>query len=219
MSGRDERGGKTLVDYRARGLAGRIGCGRSPAIIVVDLILGFTRTTSPLGSELDGVVAATRKLLAAGRAAAVPIVFTTTAYAPDLADAGLFPRKVPSLAILRQGSDWVAVDERLGRRPEETLIEKKYASAFFGTALASQLVARGVDTVLVCGATTSGCVRATVVDALQHGFRPIVPEACVGDRSVDAHRANLTDIEGKYGDVVSLDEACGYLVDGWGSHA
>ena len=103
------------------------------------------------------------------------------------------------------------IDPRLGRQPEETVVDKKYASAFFGTALASTLRALEVDTVLVAGCTTSGCVRASVVDALQHGFRPIVPHACVGDRAEEPHRANLLDIHGKYGDVVELREALEYL--------
>ncbi len=196
---------RTLDAYRQRGLAGRIGFGRKPAVVVVDLILGFTDPGSPLGTDLDEVVASVRRLLMSARQSKVPIIFTTTAYEKGLRDAGLFPRKVPSLAVLEAGSFRVDVDSRLGRQVSETLIVKKYASAFFGTALASELVALGIDTVVVAGATTSGCVRATVVDALQHGFRPIVPRCCVGDRSWDAHEANLVDIEGKYGDVVDLD--------------
>lgn len=195
-----------LVEYAAKGLAGKIGFGRRPAVLVVDLILGFTRPASPLGSELEAEVEATRRLLDVARSVDIPVFFTTTAYASNLRDAGLFVRKVPSLAVLKQGSEEVELDPRLERRPQETLIEKKYASAFFGTALASELTALGVDTVVVCGATTSGCIRATVVDALQHGFRPIVPAECVGDRSSEAHRANLTDIQGKYGDVLDLDD-------------
>lgn len=202
---------QVLDAYRSRGLAARMGFGRSPALLVVDLILGFTDPVSPLGSDLGEEVAATRRLLDAARAAPIPVIFTTTAYGDGLRDAGIFPLKVPSLATLEQGSPAVELDPRLGRLPTETLIEKKYASAFFGTALAPELTAQGVDTLIVCGATTSGCVRATVVDALQHGFRPIVPEACVGDRSQTAHVANLTDIQGKYGDVVSLQEVIAYI--------
>lgn len=198
---------QVLETYRRRGLAGGMGFGRRPAVVVVDLILGFTDPASPLGSDLDSVVAATARLLEAARAHRRPVLFTTTAYGPSMADAGLFPRKVPSLETLQQGSPWVELDPRLGRLPSETLIEKKYASAFFATALAPELTARRVDTVLICGATTSGCIRATAVDALQHGFRPIVPEPCVGDRSEEPHRANLRDIEGKYGDVVGLEVA------------
>ncbi len=211
MSIARETGEAVIAGYQEKGLAGQMGWGRRPAILVVDLILGFTQTTSPLGAALDTEVLATRELLDAGRDASVPVFFTTTVYRDDMRDAGLFPRKVPALDVLRYGRAEVTLDPRLGRRPDEVLIEKKYASAFFATALASLLTAEGIDTLLLCGATTSGCVRASVVDALQHGFRPIVPRSCVGDRSPAAHEANLIDIQGKYGDVVSLEEARIYL--------
>lgn len=188
-----------------------MGFGRRPAVVVVDLIHGFTDPASPLGAELDAVVAATRRLLDVARGAGRPVTFTTTSYGPDCADAGVFIRKVPSLEILQRGSSWIEVDPRLGRRGEELVIDKKYASAFFGTALASTLRSLRVDTVLIAGATTSGCIRATVVDAMQHGFRPIVPEDCVGDRAEAPHRANLLDIDGKYGDVLPLDDVLAYL--------
>ncbi|MEJ2084084.1 MAG: isochorismatase family protein [Acidobacteriota bacterium] len=202
---------ETLAAYRDKGLAGKMGFGSSPAIVVVDFLLGFTRQDSPLGSDLDREIEASRRLLDAGRAAGIPILYSITAYSEGLQDGGTFVRKVPSLGVLLRGSELVQIDPRLDRRPEETTFEKKYASAFFGTSLASELTAHGVDTVIVCGATTSGCVRATVVDAMQHGFRPIVPEQCVGDRSAAAHRANLTDIEGKYGDVVDVEVVIDYL--------
>lgn len=196
---------EVLAEYAARGLAGEMGFGKRPALLVVDLILGFTRPSSPLGCDLEAEVGATRRLLDAARSVELPVFFTTTVYGESLRDAGLFVRKVPSLAVLVRGSEEVELDPRLGRQPRETLIEKKYASAFFGTTLATELATLAVDTLVICGATTSGCIRATVVDALQHGFRPIVPAECVGDRSLEAHRANLMDIQGKYGDVVGLE--------------
>ena len=196
-----------LADYRRKGLAAELGFGERPAVLVIDIILGFTDPESPLAADLEAQVKAIRRLLAAARSKSVPVFFTTTTYGPDCRDAGYFVRKVSSLATLRAGSRWVELDPRLERRPDETIVDKKYASAFFGTALASTLRALGVDTVLVAGCTTSGCVRASVVDALQHGFRPIVPHACVGDRAPEPHRANLLDIQAKYGDVVELDEA------------
>lgn len=202
-----------LTEYRQKGLAGELGFGREPAVLVIDLIIGFTDPSSPLGADLELQVAATRRLLDAARGQRVPVFFTTTTYGPDCRDAGHFLRKVPSLETLQQGSRWVEIDPRFERRPEETIVDKKYASAFFGTALASTLRALAADTVLVCGCTTSGCVRASVVDALQHGFRPIVPRQCVGDRAPGPHRANLLDIHGKYGDVVELDEVLAYLAD------
>ncbi len=200
-----------LAEYRQKGLAGELGFGREPAVLVVDFIVGFTDQASPLAADLESQVGATRALLDAARARRVPVFFTTTTYGPDCRDAGHFLRKVPSLETLQQGSRWVEIDPRFERRPEETIVDKKYASAFFGTALASTLRALEVDTVLVCGCTTSGCVRASVVDALQHGFRPIVPRQCVGDRAPEPHRANLLDIHGKYGDVVDLEEVLAYL--------
>ncbi len=206
---RDAR--EVLAGYRQKGLASEVGFGRKPAVLVVDLIVGFTDPASPLGSDLDDVVASTVRLLEAARKVDVPVFFTTTVYGPDCRDAGYFLRKVPSLKILQYGSKWVALDPRLGRREVETLVEKKYASAFFGTALASTLAALGVDTVLIAGATTSGCIRASAVDAIQHGFRPIVPRQCVGDRAPEPHRANLLDIHGKYGDVVEVEEVLEYL--------
>jgi nicotinamidase-related amidase len=139
------------------------------------------------------------------------VAFTTVLYDDPRAEAGAFLDKVPALARLARGSRWVEVDPRLGRRRLEPIYEKKYASAFFGTSLASWLVAQRVDTVVVAGFTTSGCVRASVVDALQHGFRPVVPVDCIGDRSAPQHQANLVDIEAKYGDVVPLADVVAAL--------
>jgi nicotinamidase-related amidase len=200
-----------LDDYRAKGLAGRVGFGRHPAVLVVDFIVGFTDLSSPLASELGAELGATSTLLDAARARAVPVLFTTTVYEPDFSDAGLFIRKVPSLKTLVRGSRWVELDPRLGRRPSEPILEKRYASAFFGTHLASTLTAAGVDTLVVAGCTTSGCIRATVVDALQHGFRAIVPRECVGDRATVQHDANLVDMDGKYGDVEPLESVLAHL--------
>lgn len=200
-----------LAQYRSQGFAAEVGCGRRPAVVVVDFIRAFTEVGSPLSSDLEAELAATGELLAGARAAAVPIVFTTTAYAPDMTDAGLFVAKVPSLRGLVEGTAAVELDPRLGRRAGETLLVKKYASAFFGTALAATLTALAVDTVFLAGCTTSGCIRATAVDALQSGFRAIVPRQCVGDRAAGPHRANLLDIHAKYGDVVELEEALAHL--------
>jgi nicotinamidase-related amidase len=128
-----------------------------------------------------------------------------------MSDAGVWFEKFPSLDNLREGNRDVELDGRLGRLPNERLVVKKYASAFFGTALASELIALGVDTLIVTGATTSGCVRATVVDALQNGFRAIVPEECVGDRAEAPHRSNLFDMGSKYADVMPVEEVLGKI--------
>jgi maleamate amidohydrolase len=181
------------------------GVGDRPAVVVVDLPRGFTDPACPLGTEMDDVVAATRGLLDAARTAAVPVIFTTVVY--DEANeraASVFLRKVPALGVLRPGSEWIEVDPRLARRDGEPVLAKAFASAFFGTPLAAMLA--GHDSLVVCGASTSGCVRATVVDALQHNLAPIVPRECVGDRWPAAHDASLFDIEAKYGDVMALDD-------------
>jgi nicotinamidase-related amidase len=173
--------------------------------VVVDLNLGFTDPSSPLACDLDDVLVSCRSLLDTGRAAGVPIFFTTIVYDEVLeAAAAVFLRKVPALKVLRPGTRWVEIDERLGRRADEPVIVKAHASAFFGVPFAALLAGR--DTLIVCGASTSGCVRATVVDAMQHGLAPIVPRECVGDRSPRAHEQALDDIGGRYGDVLGLRE-------------
>lgn len=188
------------------------GAGRRPCIVVVDFIVGFTDPATQLGADFAAEVEATRSLLDIAREKGVPVVFTTVAYEPHFQDGGHFVEKVPALKLLVQGSRWVEVDERLARQPaSEPLVEKKYASSFFGTPLASMLASQGVDTVIVTGCTTSGCVRATALDALQHGYRVVVPRECVGDRSETAHEANLYDIQTKYGDVVSVLHTRDYL--------
>ena len=192
------------------GFGGDLGFGARPAVVVVDLLEGFTDPASPLGADLDAVVGDTRRLLDAARDAGVPVIFTTVIY--DEANeraAAVFLRKVPALKVLRPGSRWVEVDARLGRRPDEPVLAKAFASAFFGTPLAAMLAGR--DTLVVCGASTSGCIRATVVDAVQHGLIPIVPRECVGDRWPAAHEANLFDVDAKYGDVVALADVLGAM--------
>ena len=182
---------------------GTAGFGRRPAVVAVDLIRGFTDPACPLGGVLDAEVAATRAVLDAARQAGVPVFFTTIVYDEERErEAAAFLRKVPALTTLRPGSPWVEVDERLGRRDDEPLLVKSFASAFWGTDLGARLDGR--DSLVVCGATTSGCVRATVVDALQHGLVPIVPREAVGDRWADAHAQSLHDMGKKYADVLPL---------------
>jgi maleamate amidohydrolase len=189
---------------------GAAGLGQRPAVVVVDLIRGFTDPRCPLGADLGDVVGATRTLLDVARDRGVPVWFTTTCYDDErAAQAAVFLRKVPALRTLLPGSEWVAVDERLARRDDEEVLVKSFASAFFGTGLAERL--RGRDSLVVCGASTSGCVRATVVDALQHGLAPVVPREAVGDRWPEAHAQSLYDIEQRYGDVVAADDVRAWL--------
>jgi maleamate amidohydrolase len=192
---------------RFAGFHGRAGFGQKPVLVVVDVNRGFTDPASPLCCDLDDCVATIATLLQAFRRAGLPVVFTTVVY-DDFARqaAAVFIEKIPALTVLEPGSEWVEIDPRIAPVDGEPVLSKHFASAFFGTTLASMLASRGCDTVVVTGASTSGCVRATALDALQHGYRVAVPREAVGDRNPDAHEANLYDIDTKYGDVVSLDE-------------
>lgn len=199
--------------YEHAQLGHKLGFGKKPALIVVDFQLGFTvPEQSPLAGNLGAEVAATNELIAAARKKDIPVIFTVVGYDPHRQDdAGLWPEKAPSLRMLTLGSDLVKLDPRLNQEPGDLVITKKYASGFFGTYLASTLTMQSVDTAIVTGCTTSGCVRATVMDALANGFRPIVPIECVGDRAQEPHQANLFDIGAKYGDVMPLQEVLEYL--------
>jgi nicotinamidase-related amidase len=198
------------VYERAR-LGGSLTLGTHPAILVIDFQCGFTEPEFAAGADLTAEVEATRLLLDAARAKGLPVVFTTIGYEPHMKDAALWPEKGPVLLELELGSHWVEIDPRLGRRDDEVLIVKKGASGFFGTNLASILISQRVDTVILCGATTSGCVRATAIDLLQYGWPTLVPRECVGDRAQAPHEANLFDMQAKYADVVSVEEALEYL--------
>jgi maleamate amidohydrolase len=197
--------------YQQRGFAQKVGFGTRPALLIVDFIKGFTDTACPLGSNLDAEVLATKQILDAFRTQELPVHFTTTAYDEEMVSAGVFVKKVPSLKHLKSGSNWVQIDERLKPVSGEVVWTKQYASAFFGTALASALSAQKVDTLIITGCTTSGCVRASAVDSCQHGFLTNVVKECVGDRSQSAHEANLNDLNAKYADVVSLEDVKKYL--------
>jgi maleamate amidohydrolase len=195
----------------ARGFGGRVGFGSRPAVLVVDLIRAFTDERCPLASNLDAQVANTRRILDAARAAGAPVVMSTVSYDAALDEAGLWALKVPNNEWLVEGSEWVEIDERLERRPGDMLLVKKYASCFFGTDLMSRLVSRAIDTVVIVGCTTSGCVRASAVDACSYGLHTIVVEDAVGDRAPLSHLTSLFDIDAKYGDVTTTSAVVGYL--------
>ncbi len=203
----------TKAIYERAGLGHRVGFGKSPAVLAIDMQIGFTAPEKcPLAGNLDEQVAAINKLIAAARPKGVPVIFTVVGYEPTTqADAGMWAQKAPSLRVLKIGSELVELDPRLKRAPGDLVITKQYASSFFGTHLASTLTARGIDTLIVTGCTTSGCVRASTIDAISHGFRPIVPIEAVGDRAREPHEANLFDIGSKYADVLPLDEVLDYL--------
>jgi nicotinamidase-related amidase len=197
---------------RFEGFHGRVGFGAKPALVVVDVNRGFTDPASPLVCDLDDCVAAIARLLDAFRAARLPVIFTTVCY-DDFGRqaAAVFIEKVPALLVLEPGSLWVEIDPRIAPADGEPVLSKYFASAFFGTTLASLLASAGCDTAVVTGASTSGCVRATALDALQHGYRVVVPREAVGDRNPKAHDANLYDLDTKYADVVSVEDVVGAL--------
>ena len=201
----------TGAEYERKGFSARSGYGTRPALLVVDFINGFTDPGTGLGGDYSAELAVTAKLLAEFRSRALPVFFTTVAYEPHLRDAGQFVEKVPALSILIKGSEWVKVDDRIRPRPAERVVLKKYASAFFDTTLDMELRGLGADTVVMAGCTTSGCIRASAVDSMQHGFHTVVVRDAVGDRAETPHEVNLFDIDAKYGDVVSSGEVLGYL--------
>jgi nicotinamidase-related amidase len=202
--------------YERRGFSRDVGFGDAPALVVIDLINAFTDPGSDLGSDVDDVVEATGRLVATFREHDLPRYFTTVAYEESYGDAGVFIEKVPALRELRLGTEAVEVDERIAPVGDERVILKKYASAFFGTDLGTELTTDGADTLVLAGVTTSGCVRATAIDSLQHGYRTVVPEDAVGDRATGPHRANLFDIDAKYGDVVTTEAVVEYVEETFG---
>jgi maleamate amidohydrolase len=197
--------------YEQAGLGQKVTLGSRPAVLIVDFSCGFTDPECTLGADMTEEVEATKRLLDAAREKGLPVIFTTIGFEASLKDGGLWLQKVPSLGDLQLGGRWVEIDPRLEAREDETVIVKKAASAFFGTNLVAVLNTERVDTVVLCGATTSGCVRATAVDLLQNGWPTIVPRECVGDRAQAPHDANLFDINAKYADVVSLEDALAYI--------
>lgn len=189
--------------YYERGFGGSLGFGRFPALIVVDMQIGFTDPDLPLGSKQDREIENIDALLQAFRSGPLPIFFLGIRYnEKDCADAGVWRLKNAGVATMAVGGRATELDPRLRRTEDEPIVYRRYPSGFFGTDLSSRLTTRGVDTAVVVGCTTSGCVRATVVDVLQYGFRPIVAADAVADRSPDAHNQSLVDMEAKYADVM-----------------
>ena len=177
---------------------------------MVDLINGFTDPACPLGTHCPSVIEANVELLRAFRRLELPIFFTTVVYR-NREQARVFRRRIEALNLLAPGSEWVRVDSALAPGAGEPVLEKQWASAFFGTDLAERLADAKADSLVVTGLTTSGCVRATVVDGLQHDYRVVVPREAVGDRNPAAHEANLFDIDAKYGDVLALRDVRAHL--------
>lgn len=201
------------ANYARAGYHARQRWGRRPALLLVDFARAYFEPDSPLYGGEGCVIARDNaaRLLAVARETGTPVIFTEVRYQPGGIDGGVFFRKTPPLKVMEHGNPLGDLVEGLERRPGEPMVTKQYPSAFFGTSLAAMLTAMGVDTVLLTGLSTSGCVRASCVDAMSHGFITLVVEDAVGDRAEEPHRANLYDMSAKYADLVSTSAAAEYL--------
>jgi nicotinamidase-related amidase len=197
--------------YARSGIGARVGYGSRPALVVVDLQTGFTDPSSPAGSDLTPVVNATTRVLELARERSMPIAYTAVGFDRSLRDGTTWLRKMPGLECLIDGSDWCKIDPRIAPRDDEPVWVKRAPSAFYGTPLSTFLVAERVDTLIVTGCVTSGCIRATVVDAASAGYRTIVPLECVGDRATGVHDAAIFDMDAKYADVEPVEDVLATL--------
>jgi len=191
--------------YRKQGFATPLGLGQASAVLVIDFVHGFTDPAHFGGGNIGGAIGRTAELLSLARARGWPVAHTRVVYAEDGSDGGAFAMKVPALLTLTETSPLSQIVPEVAPAPGETVFCKRHASAFFGTDLAAWLAFRRVDTLLVAGCTTSGCVRASVIDASAHNLRPVVVTDCVGDRAIGPHEANLFDMGQKYADLMSLE--------------
>ena len=190
---------------------GHLPFGKRPALLIVDFVVAYLEPASPLYAGVEDALASNERLLAAARKAQIPVLFTNVVYTPGGADGGVFYRKVPALKLFDRGSPLGAFPDSLQPQEGELVISKQYASSFFGTHLAATLTAMGVDTLVITGLSTSGCVRATALDACQHGYLPFVVREACGDRHPGPHEANLFDLQAKYAEVISEAQAISHL--------
>ncbi len=201
-----------LADYAQAGFGAHLPFGRRPVLLLVDVVKAYLEPGSPLyAPAFEAALQSGIRLASAARAAGVPVVFTCVQYGAGGLDGGVFYRKVPALRAYLPGSPLAAFADSLAPRPGDVVVTKQYASAFFGTSLAATLTAMGCDTVMLAGFSTSGCVRASTLDALQHGFVPYVVRDACGDRDPAPHEANLFDLQAKYAEVVSEARAIALL--------
>lgn len=197
--------------YSERGFQKRLGFGKQPALLIIDLAVAWTHPEYPLGSDLSNVVEDTKDLLVRFREKGMMVVFTGIAYERNVDELGLLAKKTPAVVDVKLGTHATEIDPRIKPVDGEIVIYKKAPSAFFGTNLSSILTCRRIDTIIVTGCVTSTCIRATVMDGFSYGFRPIIPRECVGDRAPGPHEWSLFDIDAKCGDVVSKAEVLKYL--------
>jgi maleamate amidohydrolase len=199
------------ANYARAGYHKPLGFGKKPALLLIDFVEAYFEPTSPLYAGVDAALASANRVLGAAREAGVLVIFTNVVYQNSLIDGGMFRRKVPALDAMQLGNPLGAWPKGLAPRAGELIVSKQYPSAFFGTSLASTLTANGIDSVILTGLTTSGCVRATCVDTMSYGFIPIVVADACGDRAEGPHKANLFDMSAKYADVIGENSAIAYL--------
>lgn len=200
-----------LAANYAQAFAGHLAFGARPALLIVDFVMAYLEPSSPLYAGVEAALTACVTLRDAAQAAGVPVIFTHVEYTPGGSDGGLFYQKVPALRVFDAGSPLGGFSPELTPAATDLVITKQYPSAFFGTGLAELLRGQAIDTLLICGLTTSGCVRASALDALQHGFAPFVVADACGDRHAAPHAANLFDLAAKYAEVIALDAALALL--------
>ncbi|MDQ0393341.1 isochorismatase family protein [Labrys monachus] len=199
------------ANYARAGYHHRLGFGARPALLLIDFVQAYFEPSSPLYAGVDAALEQALLVLEAARRRGILVVFTNVTYRIGAVDGGIFRRKVPALACMEEGNPLGGWPAGLAPRAGELVLSKQYPSAFFGTSLASTLTANRIDSVLLTGLTTSGCVRATCVDAMSHGFIPIVIEDACGDRAIEPHKANIFDMSAKYADVIDACAAIAYL--------
>ena len=200
-----------LEIYQKQGFGNSSGMGQRPALLIVDFVNGFANPDQFGGGNIGEAIENTRGLLAEGRALGLPIAFTRVVYADDGSDAGVFTLKAPTLTQLTEGAFGSQVVDQLKPCDGEYIVRKTQPSAFFGTNLTAWYVSKGVDTVIVTGCTTSGCIRASVIDSMSYNFMTVVATDCVGDRALGPHEANLFDMEQKYADLMTSSEIIAIL--------
>lgn len=206
---------KLEADYAQAGFGGALGFGTSPALLIIDMCMAYLDPAAPLYAGVEAEAQNIGRLLAGFRSADRPVIHTRVEYVPGGADGGLFYKKIAALSCFDKGNPLGDPPRELMPLEGEVVVTKQYASAYFGTSLASTLSALACDSVVITGVSTSGCVRASALDTIQNGFIPLVVEDACGDRDESVHKANLFDLSAKYADLVSTDQILEKLQSGW----
>jgi maleamate amidohydrolase len=208
----EQKNHNQLDENYARAYQGRLGFGQRPVLLVVDMVQAYFEPACPLYAEVDRELAVTIKLIDAAREASVPVIYTNVVFHESGVNGGMFFKKAPVLENFCAGNPMGEWPAGIAPRQDELVISKQYPSAFFGTTLAATLTALQIDSVVTCGVTTSGCVRATCIDTVSNGFIPLIVADACGDRHAAPHEANLFDMNAKYGDVVCSEEVIAHFV-------